>query len=303
MPVSSAALSQIKKKVHHLSEAVRTARRDATTRMKREIQKKDSNVAKSFLTAEMVRAAVMISVWMFTASIPVAGQTRGTAPATTTAGRAPRTPWGEPDLSGIWAGAGLGATPGHDTFNLTELERLYRPETRAKMRQLSEKDDPALRCIPYTFPRAIALPRPFQIIQAPGLVTVLIESMHTFRIIPTDGRHHPGPELLFPTFHGDSVGRWEGDTLVVDVVGTNGETWLADGRARPTATSTGAWLTSDALHVVERWRRVDSGTLEYRATIEDPKVLSGPWKTPAVVVKRAPVDQIQEANACMDSKK
>jgi hypothetical protein len=171
------------------------------------------------------------------------------------------------------------------------------------MRQLSEKDDPALRCIPYTFPRAIMLARPFQVIQAPGLVTILIESMHTFRIIPTDGRQHPRPEVLFPTFHGDSVGHWEGNTLVVDVVSIKEETWLADGRARPTPTSTGAWFTSDERHMVERWRRIDAGTLEYQATIEDPKVLTGPWTTPKVTVVRASVDRIEEANECMDSQK
>jgi hypothetical protein len=282
MTASSAALSQVKRQRQHLSRAM----------------------AKSFLTVVVVSAAVMVFGIAQTVSVPLTAQARGAAPVTRTpSGPALRTPWREPDLSGVWAGANLGATPGHDTFNLTELERLYRPEARAKMRQLSEKDDPALRCIPYTFPRAITLSHPFQIIQAPGVVTVLIESMHTFRIIPTDGRQHPGAEVLFPTFHGDSVGHWEADTLVVDVVSSKGETWLADGRAKPTPTSTGAWLTSDALHVVERWRRVDAGTLEYQATIEDPKVLSGRWKTPTVLVKRAPLDQVQEVNECMESKR
>jgi hypothetical protein len=108
---------------------------------------------------------------------------------------------------------------------------------------------------------------------------------------------------LFPTFHGDSVGRWDGDTLIVDVVSTKGETWLADARAKPTPTSAGIWLTSDALHIVERWRRLGADALEYQATIEDSKMLTGPWRTPAVVVKRSPVRHIQEANQCIDSKK
>jgi len=213
------------------------------------------------------------------------------------------TPWGEPDLSGIWAGTELGATPGKDDFNLAALERLYRADVRGRMKRLSAKDDPALRCVPYTFPRAITLPRPFQVIQAPGLVTILIEAMHSFRIIPTDGRAHPGAEALFPTFQGDSVGHWERDTLVVDVVSTKGETWLAGPRARPTPTSAGVWLTSDALHVVERWRRVDATTLEYQATVEDPKMLVGPWTTPRVSVKRSSLDVIAEQNECMDARK
>jgi hypothetical protein len=216
---------------------------------------------------------------------------------------AQRTPWGEPDLSGIWSGVERGSTAGKDDFNLAELERLYRADIRARMKQLSAKDDPALRCVPYTFPRAITVPRPFQIVQAPGLVTILVEAMHSFRIIPTDGRPHPGADVLFPTFHGDSVGRWEGDTLIVDVVSTKGEGWLAGPRARPTPTSPGVWLTSDALHIVERWRRVDAATLEYQATVEDSKMLSGPWTTPRVAVRRAPLDAIRESNECVDARK
>jgi hypothetical protein len=217
--------------------------------------------------------------------------------------QAQRTPWGEPDLSGIWAGAALGATPAKDDFNLAELERLYRPEARARMKQLTAKDDPALRCVPYTFPRAITLSRPFQIVQAPNLVTILVEATHSFRIIPTDDRGHPEADVLFPTFHGDSVGRWEGDTLVVDVVATKGETWLADPRARPTATSAGVWPTSDALHLVERWRRIDATTLEYQATVEDPKMLNAPWTTPRIALRRSPATSIREENDCLDSRK
>ena len=69
---------------------------------------------------------------------------------------------------------------------------------------------------------------------------------------------------------------WEGDTLIVDVTSFNGKIWLADGADKPTPTSTGGWFTSEALHVVERWCRVDLDTLEYQATVEDPKVLTGP---------------------------
>jgi len=75
---------------------------------------------------------------------------------------------------------------------------------------------------------------------------------------------------------------------------------LADGADKPTPTSTGGWFTSDALHVIERWRRVDLDTLEYQATVEDPKVLTGPWTTPKVTVKRDRDGVIEEA-MCLDT--
>ena len=190
---------------------------------------------------------------------------------------APRTPWGEPDLSGTWGGVTLGATRGKDTFNLAALERLYKPEARAAASALSAKDDPILRCYPPSFPRAAILGKPIQIVQQPGLMVVLTEALHAFRAIPTNGRPHP-EDLLFPTYLGDSVAQWEGDTLVVDVVSFNGEGWLANPRDKPGASSRGVWPTSDELHVTERWRRIDADTLEYQATVEDPGMLTGRWQ-------------------------
>jgi hypothetical protein len=95
---------------------------------------------------------------------------------------------------------------------------------------------------------------------------------HIYRYIPTDGRSHT--EDLFPSYQGDSVGRWEGDTLVVDVTTLNGRVWLAGAQDHPTPTSVGGWITSDASHLVERWRLLDANALEYQATVEDPKVLT-----------------------------
>jgi len=117
-----------------------------------------------------------------------------------------------------------------------------------------------------------------------GTMLVLTEYYHAFRIIPTDGSSHP-PDAL-PTYFGDSVARWDGDTLVVDITGFNGKTWLADARDRPTPTSRGAWIHSDALHVVERWRMVNADAIEYQAIVEDPKMLTGPWTAPTVTLRR-----------------
>ena len=208
----------------------------------------------------------------------------------------PRLTDGRPDFSAVWWSGGVRV----EDNTLDELERLYTPEARVRMNQLSENDDPTLRCIPYGYPRAMTLPstQQFQIVQVPGLMVILNEYFHSFRVIPTDGRDHP--EDMYPTYLGDSVGRWDGDTLVVDVTGFNGEIWLADGADKPTPTSTGGWFTSDALHVVERWRRIGMDTLEYQATVEDADVLSGPWTTPRITVKRAPNGRIAEA-MCLDS--
>jgi len=203
---------------------------------------------------------------------------------------------GRPDLSGVWWSSGIGV----EEHTLDELERLYTPEARVRMNQLSEDDDPTLRCIPFGYPRAMTLPstQQFQIVHVPGQMVILNEYFHSFRVIPTDGRDHP--DDMYPTYLGDSVGHWDGDTLVIDITGFNGEIWLADSADKPTPTSTGGWFTSDALHVVERWRRIDMDTLEYQATVEDPKVLSGPWTTPRITVTRAPDGRLAEA-MCLDT--
>ena len=205
-----------------------------------------------------------------------------------------QTQWGEPNLAGVWRAAPLGARSGSEPFDLATLEGLYTPEARARMEGLSAEDDPIRFCYPPAFPRAAMLGHPIQIIQSPGFTFVLTEAYPVSRIIPTTGRGHTEQQYLFPTYMGDSTARWEGDTLVVDVTSFNGQTWLAGSDDRPTNASTGVWLTSDAMHVVERWRRVDADTLEYRATVEDPNSLRSPWETPTVTFERQTVDRIEE---------
>jgi hypothetical protein len=207
---------------------------------------------------------------------------------------AAKTAWGEPDLTGVWRASRLGADSGRDTFNLAKLEALYTPEARARMTELSAKDDPTMRCAPPLFPRAAMLGQPVQIIQRPGFAYVFTEAYPVFRIMTTSGRPHTSAKYLFPTHMGDSTGRWDGDTLVVDVISFNGEGWLASPQDKPTNASTSVWLTSDALHIIERWRRVDADTLEYQARVEDPKMLTMPWETPAVTFKRQAVARIEE---------
>ena len=105
----------------------------------------------------------------------------------------------------------------------------------------------------------------FQILQPPGHVVFLIAFSHSYRVVPLDGRPHLADDIKL--FMGDSRGRWEGNTLVVDVTNNNDRTWL-DGIGS---------FHSDALHVVERFTVVDATTIDYEATIEDTKVYTRPW--------------------------
>jgi len=114
-------------------------------------------------------------------------------------------------------------------------------------------------------PRITYVPFPIQIMQRPGYVIFLYEYQHDHRIVQTTPREHlDGIEF----FLGDSVGRWEGDTLVVDVTNLSDKTWLDSARH----------MHSDQLHVMERYTRISENTIAYEATIEDPKTYSRPWK-------------------------
>ena len=111
-----------------------------------------------------------------------------------------------------------------------------------------------------------ATPFPFQIFQTPDRVLFVFEgATHIWRQIVTDGRPHAADPN--PSFLGDAVGHWEGDTLVVDTIGFNGKTWL-DQTGKP---------TTEALHVTERYRRKSFGTMEIQITIDDPKAYTKPW--------------------------
>jgi hypothetical protein len=126
----------------------------------------------------------------------------------------------------------------------------------------------------------------YEIVQAPGYVAILSEMIHETRIIPLDGR----PRLNVRQWNGESSGRWEGNTLVVDTTNYNGKGWIAtnvaSGRIKGIP-------QSEALHVIERFTRVDADTIQYEITIEDPNVYTGPWKV-AFPFYRDPGAQIFE---------
>jgi hypothetical protein len=105
-------------------------------------------------------------------------------------------------------------------------------------------------------------------------MAILYEYMRTFRVIPTDGREHSQDPS--PSFFGESVGKWEGDVFVVDVIGFNDRSWL-DAAGNP---------HTDALHLIERYRLTDAQHLAYEVTIDDPKTYTKPWKSTMVFTRR-----------------
>ena len=120
----------------------------------------------------------------------------------------------------------------------------------------------------------------YQILQGPGYVLIHHEMIHAARIIPTDGRKHRAAHLR--SIDGDSVGHWEGNTLVVDITNYNGRGWIATNAASGNMRGV---LQSDALHVVERFTPVSANTIHYEVTIDDPKTYTRPW-TLAIPLER-----------------
>jgi hypothetical protein len=244
----------------------------------------------------MMAAAIATMLLTYAMTVQLAS-----AQTTSTPGPAPRLADGRPDLSGVWwRGAdvgGRGGTPlggargggrGAAGGPPPSFASLYTPAAQAKAKTLSDKDDPTLRCVPTAFGTLnvslFDVGAVGQIIHTPKFVVMLSETYHGFQLIPTDGRPHR--DDVPPSYRGDAVGRWEGDTFVVDKKNFSDVNWIsAEGRVS---------YHSDALHIVERYRRVDANTLEIEATIEDPKVLTKPWTVPKQTLQLAPFDQIME---------
>ena len=204
---------------------------------------------------------------------------------------APKTADGHPDLSGVW----MPNTRGLQDLavGMTPPDIPYQPWADQIVKDRANgargKDDPAAHCVP-GMPKLIVLPYPYKIFQTPGTTIILYEGFTTFRQIFTDGRSLPKDPQ--PSWLGYSVGKWDGDTFVVDTVGINDRTWM-DNAGRP---------HSDALHTIERYRRRDFGTLEVTLTIDDPKAYTRPWTvnhTPSRLV----IDQDLLEYVCTENNK
>ena len=253
------------------------------------------------LSETIVATAACLWTWSVAAHVDVVAQrAQGAAGPTAASAAVPRLSDGHPDLSGVWWGGGdVGAAGGRGPVGRgggrggpppQTFQSLYRPEAAQAAKALGDKDDPTLRCTPTAFGTLNVslwdVGAVGQIVATPAMVVMLTETYHGFRLVPTDGRPHRDDQP--PAYRGESVGRWEGDTFVVDTVNFTDNTWIsAEGRVSP---------HSDALHIVERYRRVDAKTLEIDATIEDPKMLTGPWRVPKQTLTLAPFDRILSLN-------
>ena len=207
----------------------------------------------------------MLAVIVTCASLSLSAQAPPAAPP------APRWPDGRvnlgssPDRKGYWeVRPGLGGLP-------RAADVPMQPWARALYQYRTSRTDlypPLVRCKPAGGPGFFNAPG-FEIVDAPDerrVYLLNIAGPHSWRVIYTDGRPHPTGAALKPSFFGHSVGRWEGDTLVIDTVGFNEKQWLA-----------GSYPTTDLLHLVERISRPNLKTLIYEATIDDPGAYTAPW--------------------------
>jgi len=254
----------------------------------------------------MAVAVAAVGAVLAVAFMPVAGQ----APVY----RAPRTASGKPDLNGVWQALNeanydiqahtarpamalrsgpygpvpaapvlaLGAVgsvpPGLGVVEGDEIP--YQPDALAKKMENQENwltADPEIKCYLPGVPRATYMPYPFQIFQNTNVIFIAYEYAGAVRNIYLKD---PGPPPV-DSWMGQSVGHWEGETLVVDVKGMNDQTWF----------DRAGNFHSDALHVIERYTRTSPDVISYEATIEDPKVFTRPWKMSMPLYRR------QEKNA------
>ena len=239
------------------------------------------------MTRRMLCSILSAAAVASTVAVAAVGQTGPWTP--------PRIPDGQPDIQGHWISDAVGGAhsvedgrdPDADVIQGRAGERNptlivepadgripYQPAAAARRQQLlrdiftptkREHVDPHIRALVDGVPRNNYVPGEMQILQVAGSVVILYESNHSYRVIPLDGRH---PSAQVKLWMGDSRGRWEGNTLVVDVTNFNEDTWLD---------SHGSFH-SDALHVVERWTPAGPDRIDYSVTLEDPKVFTRPWK-------------------------
>jgi hypothetical protein len=228
------------------------------------------------------------------------------APPVIPGGPVPRLPDGHPNIQGIYAtrfnqavfniedhpvakpgiAAGKGAIVDPPDGKIP-----YRPEAAAKAKDMFENhmfEEPEAHCFQSGVPHSGYQHFGFQVVQSPGYLVLVYEYAHSYRIIPTDGRPHIAPGIRL--FMGDSVGHWEGDTLVVDTTNQNGKTWF----------DMAGNFTTPAIHVVERITPVDSNTINYEATVEDPTIYTRPWKIAGQWGRRPDPEYEQMEFACIE---
>jgi hypothetical protein len=222
---------------------------------------------KRAMTMPWIAAAVAMLALPALVPAQMPSQQSGTAKATVS------TPADPHDLSGMWEffnavpGQGIYATPSKEHPPMTPWAKAKYDEAKPGYGPKAQAggNDPILKCNPTGIPRLLFFPQPFEIFQTPERVFMFFERDHAWRQIWTDGRGHP--KDLDPTWMGDSVGKWEGDTFVVDTIGFNEKSWV-DFYGDP---------HSEDMHLIERYKRVDRNTMSLQLVIEDPKAYTATW--------------------------
>ena len=221
---------------------------------------------KALISSALVLLAASVLLWG-----PLARSSRQTEAA--------KPQGSQPDFSGIWLGKGvqslslsdpMGKKPpgseGDISYTAWGLEKIKsaKPSTGPNQTFVNTNDLALKFADPDGYPRAIIHPMRFKIVQTPDFVYFLYEYDQAWRPVALNAKHSEDPD---PTWFGESVGKWEGDTLVVDAIGFNDRAWL-DPIGHP---------RSEQMHLVERWRRVDHDTLVDDLTFDDPMAYTKPW--------------------------
>ena len=213
---------------------------------------------------------------------PIHGIARILAVAVAALSAAPAPAQERPDLNGLWDGA-------RSSSDLVETMKdagsfvPFTPEAAERYRNVDFATNPNAQCLPPGPSRAITGPSPFQIVQTDDIIAILFENHGRYRVIYMDGRHSDGAED-YPSFMGDSAGRWEGDTLVVDTIGINDRTWLDSNGIEH----------SDRLRLTERFTRTGPDSIAYEVTYDDPEFFTEPWTVTLPLVRQGAGDRLIE---------
>ena len=211
----------------------------------------------------------------------------------------PRLPNGKPDFNGVWDHPRVGDVTKSSTAcgalskgckQEGSGELSYTPAGLQMWKDVEHRFDYSAHCLPWGYTRASGTEYPVEFVQTPERLVILWESNNIFHVVPTDGRGHP--KDLESTWMGNSVGKFEGDTLVIDSIGFNGNTWI----------DTAEHPSSDALHVVEHMHYLDSQHLAYEVTWEDPKIYTKPITNRRIFTRMKPGEELMEY-WCMENNK
>jgi hypothetical protein len=216
------------------------------------------------------KARHIVSLWAMALALTVAvpGAIFGQAP---------------PDLNGLWDGD-RNSSDLVQFMKAAKAEVPFTPMAAERYKKVDFSKNPNAYCLPPGPSRAITGPSPFQIVQNKDIVTILFENHGVYRVIYLDGTKHPDDYRDYPTFMGHSIGKWEGDTLVVDTVGINDRTWL----------DSNGLEHSDKLHLTEKFQKVGPDTIKYSATYDDPVFFVKPWTMTLNLVRQPKGDRLLE---------